>query len=30
MPVNLPDGWVYDKVFGSTGNAHASGGKPEL
>jgi hypothetical protein len=20
MPVNLPDGWVYDKVFGPTGN----------
>jgi hypothetical protein len=21
MPVNLPDGWVYDKVFGPKGNA---------
>jgi hypothetical protein len=20
MPVNLPDGWVYDKVFGPSGN----------
>ncbi len=20
MPVNLPDGWVYDKVFGPQGN----------
>ena len=21
MPVNLPDGWVYDKVFGPQGHA---------
>ena len=31
MPVNLPDGWVYDKVFGPQGNTqHAmkSGGSP--
>ena len=31
MPVNLPDGWVYDKVFGPQGQAqHAmkAGGQP--
>jgi Ca-activated chloride channel family protein len=28
MPVNLPDGWVYDKVFGPTGKQQAAAGKP--
>jgi len=31
MPVNLPDGWVYDKVFGPTGNtrqAMKAAGRP--
>ena len=28
MPVNLPDGWVYDKVFGPAGKQQAAAGKP--